>query len=319
MPSWEQRLAIRYYNRLFKEYALVDLTYYKINKIGMRWRTEREVVDGKGQFSCGEVNCSSANLQFKRDLCSYEVPFTYATRDGKRTTTLVKVRLCGPCALRLYYRKVHEYEANHPSKREKRKRCETSKDIFDYINEVLHDGEEQQSLLPPPPTQTTHLSSSSSSSIITTTTTPASTLSASMREVRTPTSTKDENEYENEHGREFKHGDEPHAKRVKTKLKTKSQKQKTKTENNRCHYSSSSEDESEYEYEYGSDAERTASTSTSAKKDRREDEMGVSAKKEYDASGNEVISTSDDVWRTNMEVEHTEAEKMDDFINQLFM
>ena len=50
--SWEQRLAIRYYNRLFKEYALVDLTSYKVNKIGIRWRTEKEVVDGKGQFTC---------------------------------------------------------------------------------------------------------------------------------------------------------------------------------------------------------------------------------------------------------------------------
>lgn len=286
----------------------------------MRWRTEREVVDGKGQFSCGEVNCSSANLQFKRDLCSYEVPFTYATLDGKRTTTLVKVRLCGPCALRLYYRKVHEYEANHPSRREKRKRCETSKDIFDYINEVLHDGEEQQSLLPPPLAQSTQStqssSSSSSSSMPTTTTSPASTLPISMREVRTPNS--NENENEHRHGRESKHGDEPSAKRVKMKSKTKSKKQKTKAENNRCHYSSSSEDEYEYEYEYGSDTERTTSTSTSATKDRRKDEMGNSTK-EYDASGNEVISTSNDVWRTNMEVEHTEAEKMDDFINQLFM
>ena len=41
--------------------------------------------------------------------------------------------------------------------------------------------------------------------------------------------------------------------------------------------------------------------------------------KEYDANGNEVISTNEDIWKTNVEVEHTENEKMDDFINQLFM
>ena len=38
-----------------------------------------------------------------------------------------------------------------------------------------------------------------------------------------------------------------------------------------------------------------------------------------DANGNEVISTNEDIWKTNVEVEHTENEKMDDFINQLFM
>lgn len=93
--SWEQRLAIRYYNRLYKEYALVDLTYYEINKIGMRWRTEREVIDGKGQFSCGNLHCDNTNTH---ELCSYEVPFRYKDLEGKVVSTLVKVRLCGPCA-----------------------------------------------------------------------------------------------------------------------------------------------------------------------------------------------------------------------------
>ena len=93
--SWEQRLAIRYYNRLFKEYALVDLTYYIINKIGMRWRTEKEVIEGKGQFSCGNVHCDVAN---NHELCSFEVPFRYTNREGKPVSTLVKVRLCSACA-----------------------------------------------------------------------------------------------------------------------------------------------------------------------------------------------------------------------------
>ena len=95
--SWEQRLAIRYYNRLYKEYALVDLTYYEINKIGMRWRTEKEVIEGKGQFSCANLHCDNSNI---RDLCSYEVPFKYKDLEGKAVSTLVKVRLCGPCAYR---------------------------------------------------------------------------------------------------------------------------------------------------------------------------------------------------------------------------
>lgn len=93
--SWEQRLAIRYYNRLFKEYALVDLSYYQINKIGMRWRTEKEVIEGKGQFACGNIHCDNVDIN---DLCSYEVPFSYRNLSGEKVTTLVKVRVCGPCA-----------------------------------------------------------------------------------------------------------------------------------------------------------------------------------------------------------------------------
>ena len=99
--SWEQRLAIRYYNRLFKEYALVDLTFYKLNKIGMRWRTEKEVIDGKGQFACGNIHCDNANIH---ELCSYEVPFSYKDLTGKKVTTLVKVRVCGACAYVLLLR-----------------------------------------------------------------------------------------------------------------------------------------------------------------------------------------------------------------------
>jgi hypothetical protein len=38
------------------------------NKIGMRWRTQKEVFIGKGQFSCGNIACDA-----KEDLCSYEV------------------------------------------------------------------------------------------------------------------------------------------------------------------------------------------------------------------------------------------------------
>ena len=38
--DWELRLARRYYDRLFKEYAILSLERYKENKIGMRWRTE---------------------------------------------------------------------------------------------------------------------------------------------------------------------------------------------------------------------------------------------------------------------------------------
>ena len=102
--SWEQRLAIRYYNRLFKEYALVDLTFYKVNKIGMRWRTEKEVVDGKGQFTCGEIHCDNRNT---RELCSYEVPFRYTDGPSPASNSFSHLSTCSEkvprsCTVRAY-------------------------------------------------------------------------------------------------------------------------------------------------------------------------------------------------------------------------
>ena len=271
----------------------------------MRWRTEKEVVDGKGQFSCGEVNCASANLQFKRDLCSYEVPFSYVSRDGKKNTTLVKVRLCGSCALKLYYRKIHDYEAMDSSRRERRKQCETSKDVFEYINEVLHDGEEEMPPPPPPSQQQQQQQQQQSSSYASSPSTTILTTSNQLPEPRLKSShIRDE---EN-----ISHRSESKAKRQKVKTKGK---KKSKSANDRCHYSSSSE--YEYEYEYGSESDEQLSSV--ATKSRPISDREQSSAKEYDANGNEVISTSNDIWKTSVEVEHTETEKMDDFINQLFM
>ncbi|KAH7290536.1 hypothetical protein KP509_30G052500 [Ceratopteris richardii] len=69
--TWEQRLAKRYYDKLFKEYCIADMSHYKDGKIGMRWRSEKEVISGKGQFIFGSKNCD-----VKEDLSSYERIFT---------------------------------------------------------------------------------------------------------------------------------------------------------------------------------------------------------------------------------------------------
>ncbi|KAF2540757.1 hypothetical protein F2Q68_00030650 [Brassica cretica] len=42
-PSWEQRLVKRYYDKLFKEYCIADMSRYKTGQMGLRWRTEKEV------------------------------------------------------------------------------------------------------------------------------------------------------------------------------------------------------------------------------------------------------------------------------------
>ncbi|KAM3589359.1 hypothetical protein VKS41_000226 [Umbelopsis sp. WA50703] len=96
--SWEQRIAKRYYEKLFKEYAICDLKRYKEGKIAMRWRTENEVVVGKGQFECGSTRCN-----VNEDLKSWEVNFGYM-EDGDKKNELVKLRLCPDCSYKLNYK-----------------------------------------------------------------------------------------------------------------------------------------------------------------------------------------------------------------------
>ena len=36
VDKWEKRLAKRYYDKLFKEYCICDLTLYKVNKVIVR-------------------------------------------------------------------------------------------------------------------------------------------------------------------------------------------------------------------------------------------------------------------------------------------
>lgn len=86
-----------YHDQLFKEYCLADLS--RVDQpnapIGLRWRTESEVVNGRGQFSCGSLSC-----QEKGDLTSWELPFGY-TEAGERKMALVKLRLCRACSSKL--------------------------------------------------------------------------------------------------------------------------------------------------------------------------------------------------------------------------
>ncbi|KAG5311858.1 F10C1 protein, partial [Pseudoatta argentina] len=96
--TWGSRLAKKYYDKLFKEYCICDLTYYKCNKIALRWRTEKEVIVGKGQFECGNKTCKE-----KEDLRSWELNFGYEEH-GEKKNALVKLRLCPECSVKLNYR-----------------------------------------------------------------------------------------------------------------------------------------------------------------------------------------------------------------------
>ena len=98
--GWEDRLAKKYYDKLFKEYCLGDFSRYKTGVVGLRWRTKQECADGKGHFSCGNLKCANV-----KDLSSWEVNFAYL-EEGEKKNALVKIRLCPDCSYKLNYRKI---------------------------------------------------------------------------------------------------------------------------------------------------------------------------------------------------------------------
>ncbi len=74
------------------------MSRYKESKLGLRWRTQKEVVCGKGQFICGAKGCEATE-----GLCSYEVNFNYV-EGGEHKQALIKLRVCPSCAFKLNYR-----------------------------------------------------------------------------------------------------------------------------------------------------------------------------------------------------------------------
>jgi len=118
--SWEVQLAKRYYDKLFKEYCIIDLSRYKENQFGMRWRVEAEVVTGKGQFLCANKKCSE-----RRKLRTWEVNFGYSEH-GQKKNALVKCRLCFECSYKLNYHHKRKELTKKKSKKKKKKRSRHS-------------------------------------------------------------------------------------------------------------------------------------------------------------------------------------------------
>ena len=114
--KWRKRLSKRYYEMLFKEFAIADLSRYKDKKIGLRWRTEREVVCGKGHFICGSTRCDESVA-----LESFEVNFGYIEK-GTKKNALVKVRLCPDCAYKLAYTNKKDGKKRKKKKKKKKKK-----------------------------------------------------------------------------------------------------------------------------------------------------------------------------------------------------
>jgi protein FRA10AC1 len=56
--TWQERMVKNYHKGLYKEYVLADLSrVLDIGKIGLRWRTEVEVKNGRGFRCCGNLTC----------------------------------------------------------------------------------------------------------------------------------------------------------------------------------------------------------------------------------------------------------------------
>jgi protein FRA10AC1 len=100
-------MSRKYYDKLYKEFACIDLTRYKEGKFGLRWRTESEVIQGKGQNGCASTKCKNMD---EDELTTYELPFVY-TEHNETKTELVKVKLCLDCSKKLVYKKTKEKEA----------------------------------------------------------------------------------------------------------------------------------------------------------------------------------------------------------------
>ena len=77
--------------QLYREYALADLSRHQSHQIGLRWRTAGECQAGKGETSCGALDCAATE-----PLTRIEVPFTYREA-GTKLTTLVKITVCPSC------------------------------------------------------------------------------------------------------------------------------------------------------------------------------------------------------------------------------
>ncbi|KAJ0183272.1 hypothetical protein K1T71_001248 [Dendrolimus kikuchii] len=138
--TWERQLAKKYYDKLFKEYCICDLSRYKENKVALRWRIEKEVVLGKGQFQCGNKKCNS-----DQELKSWEVNFAYV-EEGERKNALVKLRLCPDCSVKLNYkskrREIKRLKKNRKSKKDRGKNVnnkkseENSTEATETVNEA---------------------------------------------------------------------------------------------------------------------------------------------------------------------------------------
>ncbi|XP_050260343.1 uncharacterized protein LOC126705385 isoform X2 [Quercus robur] len=128
------------------------MSHYKTGKIGLRWRAEKEVISGKGQFICGNKHCDE-----KDDLASYEasvlvtslisIAFYGYSEAGENKQALVKLVTCERCADKLHYKRQKEKEQSEKGEREENKRKRNqSRSIDETDNDCEESMERRKSL-----------------------------------------------------------------------------------------------------------------------------------------------------------------------------
>ncbi|KIM40572.1 hypothetical protein M413DRAFT_164146 [Hebeloma cylindrosporum] len=114
--TWDEQLAGKYYESLYREFAVCDLKHYKSGNFALRWRTEDEVLSGAGETTCGNTRCEHhVSTRFQNEggsrvsLTTLELPFAYLEH-GESKSALVKVVLCGRCMKKLMWKRTKEKE-----------------------------------------------------------------------------------------------------------------------------------------------------------------------------------------------------------------
>lgn len=138
--SWNDQLAKKYYDTLFREFALCNLKHYKSGNFALRWRTENEVLDGTGETTCGNMRCEyhrphSTSNSLPR-LTTLELPFAYEEH-GELKQALVKVVLCPGCVKKLMWKRNREKRMLAKGKGVE----ERNDDIHDTGGEKGHDSD----------------------------------------------------------------------------------------------------------------------------------------------------------------------------------
>ncbi|KAF3107087.1 hypothetical protein TWF569_003290 [Orbilia oligospora] len=137
-----KEIAKKYYENLFREFALIDLSRWREGQVALRWRTKQEVLQGLGQFTCASLTCprhaaapteesiDEFRLDDTRDnnksetgegvgLETFEMNFGYMEK-GVKKNALVKVCVCEKCAGKL--RRVKEGRKDDDRRERRRSR-----------------------------------------------------------------------------------------------------------------------------------------------------------------------------------------------------
>ena len=131
--SWNDQLAKKYYDSLYREFAICDLKHYKSGNVrrfailsqsrnhrssyarypqfALRWRTESEVLGGTGETSCANTRCEHHRPPSSPDLSTLELPFAYEEH-GEHKEALVKIVLCPKCVRKLMWKRRHDKRDN---------------------------------------------------------------------------------------------------------------------------------------------------------------------------------------------------------------